>query len=231
MIRLISVGRAPSVGVAQHQPLRPRLPGGPYHRQSVLGVGPVAVEEVLGVEEHPPPLCFQILHRLGGHADTLVEVGAKSLSDVIVPGLSHDADDLGLRLQKSAYLGIGLHPPGGSTGGSKSGEFAVRQGKFGFGPGEELVVFGEGARPAALYEMDAQGVEEGGDAQLVGDGERNSLLLGAVAEGGVVDFEFRVNCGGHSLFSSGQSKSPLPGRGLGTGFGRADAYGSIMMER
>ena len=45
--------RAP-VGVAQHQPLRPGLGHRRQHRQRVVGVVLVAVEGVLGVEEHPP---------------------------------------------------------------------------------------------------------------------------------------------------------------------------------
>ena len=49
-------GQSPAVGVAQHQALGARLPCRTQHRQGVAGIGAIAVEEVLGVEEHPPAL-------------------------------------------------------------------------------------------------------------------------------------------------------------------------------
>ena len=57
------------------------------------------------------------------------------------------------------------------------------------GAGEELGVLGVGARPTALDEADAQLVELARDGELVGDREVETLLLRAVAQGGVVDVE------------------------------------------
>ncbi len=48
------VGQRAAVGVAQRQRVRPALDGRGQHGQGVAPVGPVAVEEVLGVEHHPP---------------------------------------------------------------------------------------------------------------------------------------------------------------------------------
>ena len=69
--------------------------------------------------------------------------------------------------------------------------------EIGARPGEELGVLGVGSRPAALDEADAERVEVAGDRQLVGDGQRHPLALGAVAQRRVVDVE---GVGGH-LFS------------------------------
>src|SRR5690606_28557148 len=54
---------------------------------------------------------------------------------------------------------------------------------------EELGVLGDGARPAALDEADAELVEQRGDEQLVLHGQVHALLLRAVAQGRVVDVE------------------------------------------
>jgi hypothetical protein len=63
--------------------------------------------------------------------------------------------------------------------------------------GEELGVLGVGARPAALDEADAELVEVARDGELVRDGEVEPLLLGAIAQRGVVDVQV-----GHRLASS-----------------------------
>ena len=50
---------------------------------------------------------------------------------------------------------------------------------------EELGVLGVGGRPAALDVVDAEGVEQPRDAELVLDGEAQALALRAVAQRGV----------------------------------------------
>src|SRR5262245_58348205 len=57
---------------------------------------------------------------------------------------------------------------------------------------EELDVLGVRARPAALDEREAELVEHPGDAQLVGQGERDVLAMGAVAKGRVVEGDGEV---------------------------------------
>ena len=59
------------------------------------------------------------------------------------------------------------------------------------GPGalEELGVLRVGAGPAALDEVDPEIVEQPGDGELVRHREVEPLLLGAVAQGGVVDVQ------------------------------------------
>ena len=49
-------GQAPAVGVTQDQDLGPGCSGRSDHVRAEAGVGPVAVEEMLGVEKHPPAL-------------------------------------------------------------------------------------------------------------------------------------------------------------------------------
>jgi hypothetical protein len=52
---------------------------------------------------------------------------------------------------------------------------------------KELLVLGVGPRPATFDELHAEMLELLGHPQLVVYGERESLLLAAVAKGGVVD--------------------------------------------
>ena len=63
------------------------------------------------------------------------------------------------------------------------------------------VSFGHRARPAALDEADAELVEQRRDRQLVGDREVHALLLGAVAQGRVVDLERGARAGTDTMCS------------------------------
>ena len=71
-----------------------------------------------------------------------------------------------------------------------------------FSAGKELVVFGQRSRPTAFDISHAKLIKQRGDAELVADRERNPLLLGPVAQGGVIDFEV-----GHKKLDIGQQMS------------------------
>ncbi len=73
---------------------------------------------------------------------------------------------------------------------------AVLSDELGLGPAEELGVLGVGAGPATLDEAHAEIVEVPSDGQLVDHRQRQALLLGAVAQRGVVDVE-AVGLGAH----------------------------------
>jgi hypothetical protein len=188
-------GQAAAVGVAEHHGVGAgggrRLDNG----QGVGRVGGVAVEEVLGVEGGPPPGGHQVGDRVADHGQVLVEGGPQGLGDVQVPGLADQGDDRGPRVQQGAQVGVVVDPAAGPAGGPEGGQGGVTPGQLG-GPGEVLGVLGVGAGPAALDHVDAEVVEEAGDPQLVGHGELEADLLGAVAEGGVVGLYVLV--GGHA---------------------------------
>ena len=90
----------------------------------------------------------------------------------------------------------------GLAGAAERGQLRVAEVQLLGGPLEELGVLGHRARPAALDEADAELVEQRRDGQLVGDGEVHPLLLGAVAQGRVVDLERRAGGDGHDGLSS-----------------------------
>ena len=80
----------------------------------------------------------------------------------------------------------------GPAGGAERRQLRVLEVELGGGAAEELGVLRVRARPAALDVAHAEPVELPGDRELVGDREVEPLLLGAVAQGGVVDVERAV---------------------------------------
>src|SRR5687768_1102829 len=59
--------------------------------------------------------------------------------------------------------------------------------------GEKIHVLWVRARPAALYIMDAELIQQLGDINLVIDRERDILGLGAIAQGGIEEFYLHGN--------------------------------------
>ena len=183
------VRHRPPVGVAEHEGGGALLDRTLEHAQAELGVALVAVEEVLGVEEHDSALAAEEPHRVGDHGDALVECGLECLEDVVVPALADDAHGAGAGLEEVAEGVVGVDLAELAPRRAEGHQRARVEAQLVAGPPEELVVLGVGARPAALDVVDAQPVELLGDAQLVVDGEGDALQLAAVAEGGVEDLD------------------------------------------
>ncbi len=203
-----------AVGVAQHDDLGAGVGGGPDDLEGVLGVGPVAVEEVLTVDEHPASVGDEMGHRIGDHGEVLLQRGVQGAEDVLVVALGDDADHLGAGVQQRLHLRIlgslGAYLAGGPEGDQLGVlEFQVT----GCGAGEELGVVGVGARPAALDEADPERHPGPGDRQLVRYERLQALLLGAVAQRGVEDVE-GVGSHGHGGHGSpvGSESSLFEGR-------------------
>ena len=180
-------GKRPAVGVAQHDRRRAGHGRGLEHPQAELGIVAVAVEEVLGVEEHPLAMGCEELDGVDHHGHALVEGGLQRLGDVVVPALADDAHRRGSGPDQVGQHLVGIDLAPGPASGAESHELADVEMELIAGPGEELVVFGVGARPAPLDVRDPETIELLGDTELVVDGERDPLQLGAVAQGGVVD--------------------------------------------
>ena len=162
------------------------------HSSAYAGIGPVAVEEVLGVEEDPLAFCAQVPHRVGDHREVLVERGPQGQLHVPVVALGDQGDDRGARLAERGDLRI---VGGGDTRLARRAERRERgvpQVELGLRAAEELGVLRNRPRPAALNEPDAEPVQVPRDHQLVGNREVQALLLCPVAQGGVVDVELVV---------------------------------------
>ena len=186
---LDDVGQGAAVGVAQDEPRGAGLVGRPQDPEGELGVVAVAVEEVLGVQEHLEAGVAEELHRVADHGHGLVERRAQRLGDVVVPRLGHDAGHRGAGLDQVAQDLVVLgHPPGPARR-PEGHQLRPLEAQLGGRPLEELGVLGVGARPAALDVVDSEQVELFGDLQLVGDGERDALPLRTVPQRRVVDLD------------------------------------------
>ncbi len=182
-------GQHAAVGVAQDDHVGAGLVRGAYDGLGVLRVGPVAVEEVLAVDEDAAALGNQVGDGVADHLQVLVEGGAQGEFDVAVVGLGDERDDRGAGFQQGPHLRVLGGRAARAPGRAEGDQLGVLEGDFRAGAGEELGVTGVGAGPAALDEAHSEVVQMPGDRQLVGDGEVDALALGAVAQGGVEDVE------------------------------------------
>ncbi len=141
---------------------------------------------MLGVEHHLRDAGAGEGDAVGDHLEVLGKRATQGDLDVKVPGLAHHADHRGATAQDPHQPGIVLraatrparHAEGAQTGPKQRGR-----------GGEEGVIGGIGAWPAALDIIDAQTVELMGNGNLVTDGEIDPLGLLAVAQGAVVEID------------------------------------------
>ena len=200
----------PAVGVTQRHDLGAGLARDPQHLQRVRAVGPVPVEEMLGVDEDPLTLGSQVLDRVSDHGEVLVERRVQRQLDVPIMALGDQRHHRSTRVTQCAHQRIvgGVHT--WSPGGPEGGKSRVDQCELASGSTEELGVLRHRARPATLDEPDAEGVQVAGDVQLVIDRQVEALLLGSVAKRRVVHLE--VAGGAHGLVLACESNKKTPRR-------------------
>ena len=197
----------PAVRVAEHRSLRPRLLRGLQHVHRVRRVAPIAVEEVLRVEEDPAVLRAQERDRVAHHRDAFVQVRAEHLGDVHVPRLADDADDLRPGLQQLPEDGAVLRALARLPRHAERRERRVLQ-RLLRRELEELGVAGVRARPASLDERHPELVDLVEDPHAILDGVRQAGLLRAVAERRVVQLDLAAG----RLPSLMRSPAPRRGR-------------------
>ncbi len=205
------VGEETAVGVAQDQPLGSGLVGCLQRFESEPGVGPVPVEEVLGIEEDPPTVGAEMRDRIADHGDAFLQIDPERLGHVIVPRFADETDDFGSCLEQRRELLVVCGAPVGVSRRSEGDERGVLEVEFPRGPREELVVLGVGARPSSLDVGDTEIVQQAADLKFVASGERDPLLLRAVAQRRVVDLD---SSDGHAV--SRCNERPSAGRRVGS---------------
>ena len=107
----LDVGRERSaVGIAEHEAVGSSNGGCFEDGEAELGVAAVAVEEVLGIEEHFTAFGLEEGNRVGHHGNALFECGLQCAFDVVVPRLANDADGAGASVQEvcERWVGVGL---------------------------------------------------------------------------------------------------------------------------
>jgi hypothetical protein len=100
-----------SVGVAEHDRLGPGFSCRSQTGDRVVGLGAPAVEEVLGVVDHPLALAAQEIDRVGDHPQVLGAVDLDEFLEVERPRLADDRADRrdGLREQRKGRIGARAH--------------------------------------------------------------------------------------------------------------------------
>ena len=167
----------------------PALLGGLQGLQGVIGVGDVAIEEMLGVVDDFLAVVLDVAHGFGDEDEVFVVGDAEGAFDVEVPGLAEDGDDGRAGFDEGAHVAVLVHGILGEAGAAEGGEPRVVQFQLG-GALEELLVLGVAARPAALNVIDTELIEFLGNNELVVHGERDGLALRAIPESGVEGIDF-----------------------------------------
>ena len=207
-------GQHPAVGVAQGDDLGAGVVRRPEHLERVVAVGAVAVEEVLGVQEHLLPLGAQVGDGVADHGEVLLEGGPQGELDVPVVRLGDQGDHRRTTVTQRSDLRVVGGGAAGPARGAEGRQLRVLEVELDGRASEELGVLRVRARPAALDVAHAEAVELPRDRQLVGDREVEPLLLRAVAQGGVVDVEGAVQVHRSTTFGTRFPEEPSFARPL-----------------
>ena len=113
---------------------------------------------MLGVVDHFLAVVLEELHGFGDQLEILFLGDAQGALDVQVPGLAEHRDRRRARFHQRAHVAVFLHRVAGEPRGAEGRELGVLEVQLA-GAGEELLVLGIGAGPAALDVVDAQIVQ------------------------------------------------------------------------
>ena len=182
------LGKAPPVGVAQAAKIRARLRGRLQTGQRVIGIGLPAVEEVFGVEDHPPAGCLQPGHRIGDHGQIFLRLRAQHRPHLKVPALAEQGDRWGAGRDQGGQAGVFVGGPLPFAGAAEGDQPAEEIGALG-GLGKKSGVLGVGGGVSGLDQGDAQLAQGLGNGKFVPQGEVHALALAAVPQGGVQHFD------------------------------------------
>ena len=165
-----AVGQHAAVGVAQDDDIGSGSSGSPNDLDGVGRVGAVPVEEVLGVQEDPPPLSGQVRDRVADHHQVLFESRPKRFAHMSHVAFGNEADDRRLGLTQRRHLRVVGRHRVRTPGRAEGGERRMLKVQLGLCPPKELLILRVGARPPPFDEPDPQVVEVACDRQLVVNG-------------------------------------------------------------
>jgi hypothetical protein len=171
----------------KHRPTR-RPPGRQQRAERVPRVGPVGVEEVLGVVHDLPAGRPHQPDAVADHLQVLVDRDAEHPGDLELAALADDRHDrrLGLEQRPHARVVLGLDPA--AAGHAERRHLRVLQLELPH-VAEERGVLRVAQREPALDVVHAQLVQLLRDQQLVLERQVEPLALGPVPQGRVVDLD------------------------------------------
>jgi hypothetical protein len=183
------VRHSAAVGIAQTNEVGAALGSHLATLQSKRRICEVAVEEVLGVEDH---LVDALLEESNAVVDDFEVLGfgnAQIVADVKVPRLAEDRHHWSFGPQQHLQIAVAGGFDAGAAGGPECRQSCLLQ-RDPLDGLEKGLVTRVRSRPAALDIPHAEIVQAFGDAQLVLDGEGDVFRLAAVAQGRIVDLDF-----------------------------------------
>lgn len=121
------VGKRAAVGIAQHDPSRAGLMRRLEATQGVLGVVLVAIEEVLGVEQHFRHLVLGQLDAVRDHPQVFFEIDVERGAHLEIPGLADQTRGIGAGCQNGRQTGIVVGAPSRPACHTERGETRVLQ--------------------------------------------------------------------------------------------------------
>mmetsp|Transcript_26884 Transcript_26884/g.48655 ORF Transcript_26884/g.48655 Transcript_26884/m.48655 type:complete len:297 (+) Transcript_26884:209-1099(+) len=148
-------GQRPPIGVAQRNPPRPCIIGRMDRLQRVVGIGCVAVKEVLGVKDRLAALCFDVGKALRDIGRVFVQRNAERRFDMELMGLAHKANSRRVGVQHGGQHIVVFGTDPGPLGHAKGGERRTRLGRR----IKESTVGRVRPGPAPFDIVDAEGVE------------------------------------------------------------------------
>ena len=198
------VRQGAAVGVAEHERFRAAGHGPGQGGQAVLAVVFEPVEKVLGIVDEVLDPRPQVGERVLDDQQVVLQLDAQGVDHVDVPALAEDGHCRGARRKQGLDVGVPfrrlLEVAGRAEGGQAGAlEFHLLHAL------EEVHGQRVGAGPAALDEVNAQPVELAADLDLVLDRKVEILGLGAIPQGGVVQFDGAC----HSLQASSSGRLSL----------------------
>ena len=186
-------GQAGAVRVAERDVLGAGLRGRLEALEGVARVVAVAVEEVLGVVDHPLARLHQVGDRVADHRQVLLAAHLGDLLEVQAPGLAdqrhHRGEARGEQPQRLVLGGLGVAAPGHAEG-TDGGLIELDVGEH----LEQLELLRVRAREARLDEVDAELVELADHPHLLLRGQGHALALHAVAQSRVVEEYLSHRC-------------------------------------
>jgi len=112
----------PAVRVAQHEAVGARLRGYAARFQRVGAIQPVAIEEMLGVEQYFEAGILQVADSLPDHGEVLAQRGTEDVPHVHAGSLAHHDCDWRARLHQGANVRVRRDGAAGSPRAAKGGQ-------------------------------------------------------------------------------------------------------------
>ena len=189
------IRQATAIGIAEDDARGTGVGGGAETGCRIGGVFLPAVNRMLAVVDDLTAMGLQESDRVGNHRQVFFGRAAQDFPDVQGGSLTVNSDNRGLDLEQAFDLCIFGGADALLAGGAECRELGMLELQLA-GFVEELDVTRVGTGPAALDISHPEALELLSNAQLVGDREMNPQTLRAVAEGGVIDFDFSCHSGG-----------------------------------